>query len=128
MRWTLNDKYDIIDDVLRIEQKCKTIQDDLNHLLGQSINLNIKLDWTRSDIPTINNMERIRSNLQTLINYITIFNIPTFGNTFLYTDANNFEEAIEILEDFVRHQSLEDKPMAGYYCANEPVKLMAERS
>lgn len=128
MRFTINDKYDILDDIQRIENKCATLQTELNNLLGISLSLTIKTNWNRNDIPTINNMERIRSNLQTLINLVTVYNIDTFGNKFMYTNANQFEEAIEKIEYFITHQAIEDRAMAGYYIAGEPLKLMAERS
>lgn len=58
-------------------------------------NLTVKTNWVRTDIPSVNNMERIRSNAETILR--TLYptdSIQTFGNQFNYENANDIESAL----------------------------------
>ena len=58
-------------------------------------NLIVKTNWVRTDIPSVNNMERIRSNAETILRTLhPTDSIQTFGNQFNFENANGIEDAL----------------------------------
>lgn len=123
------DTYDILDDIQRVEENCLFLKSRLLALCGIDLTLDIKEDWTREDIPTIEQMERIRSNCEKLAKAVKgNFSIPAFGDYFDYIHANRLELALQIvketLDDLI---AIIDRPRAGLYFAAEPIVLFSRR-
>ena len=58
-------------------------------------NIVFKTNWTRTDIPSVNNMERIRANAETILRTLhSTDSIQTFGNQFNFENANDIEGAL----------------------------------
>lgn len=127
--FNVNDIYDIIDDIQRVETNCLFLQERLLTLLNVAVTLSIRTDWKREDIPTIEEMERIRSNVEKLAKAIApLYTIPVFENHFDYRNANDLEIALQFIEAYLQELiSLISQPRAGFYYASEPLYLIVER-
>lgn len=127
--FTPNDTYDIINDIQRVENQCNSLVMNIKQIMGITLDLNIRTDWTREDIPTIEEMERIRSNVEKIFKCTFAgYSIKKFGNKFNYENANELEAAIEYTFDFLfRAIEIIYYPVANYYTANEPNFLLARR-
>lgn len=123
------DVYDIHEDVQRIEVNCKTLQERVLALLGIDLSLTIKEDWTRLKLPTAEEMQRIRGNVEALVQTMqSSYTIPIFDNHFDYKNANDLELAIRYMDKYLQDLiSIISQPRAGFYCASEPLFLIAER-
>lgn len=121
--------YDIIDDVQRIEVNCKALQERILTLLGIDLSLTIKEDWTRLKLPTAEEMERIRGNVEALAQTMqSSYTIPIYDNHFDYKNANDLELAIRYMDKYLQELiSIISQPRAGFYYAAEPLFLIAER-
>lgn len=122
--------YDILDDINRVETKCNELVTRINNILHVTVTITTKTNWTRSDIPTVEQMERIRGNVEMLAQVISAsYDIPTFDNHFNYENANSFEIAFDYIDRYIDHLiAVISQPIAGQYYANEPLLLAAERS
>lgn len=125
-----SDVYDMIDDIQRVEDNCLILKNRISTLCGLDLKLDIKEDWTREDIPTIEEMERIRSNCERIVQVIgSEYSIPVFGDRFDYSRANQLEEALRKTNEFLeRLIEICDRPRAGFYAAAEPLFLLPGRS
>lgn len=125
----VNSFYDMLDDILRVENLCLALKTRIFNQLGVRLNLTIKTNWTRSDIPTVEHMERIRYNIETIAKVINnAYSINTFDNKFNYKNANDFEIAIQFTLDYLNELiKIISQPVAGFYCANETNVLIATR-
>ena len=117
-------------DLNRVEGNCQIIKDRIAALLGIDLTMIIKTDWSLTSIPTVEQMERIRKNIELLAKTIqTNYTIPVFDDAFDYEVANQFEKAFEFMDQFLIDMiAIIIQPMAGQYVANEPLVLPAERS
>lgn len=123
------DVYDILDDIQRVEKNCLYLKKRILALCGIDLTLNIKEDWTREDIPTIEEMERIRGNCEKIIRVMDDKSlIPVFNDTFSYIQANSLENALKSTDEMLQRLiTLIDRPRAGFYFASEPLVLIAGR-
>lgn len=128
--FTSEDVYDLYEDLQRVEDNCLTLKNHILGLCGIDLKLNIKEDWTREDIPTIEEIERIRSNCEKIIQILDSgSSIPAFGEMFSYIQANQLELALKVADEILQKLiEICDRPRAGFYMAAEPLFLMAERS
>lgn len=117
-------------DLNRVEGNCQIIKDRIAALLGIDLTMIIKTDWSLTSIPTVEQMERIRKNIELLAKTIQMnYTIPLFDDAFDYEVANQFEKAFEFMDQFLIDMiAIIIQPMAGQYVANEPLVLPAERS
>lgn len=117
-------------DLNRVEGNCQIIKDRIAALLGIDLTMIIKTDWSLTSIPTVEQMERIRKNIELLAKTIQMnYTIPVFDDAFDYEVANQFEKAFEFMDQFLIDMiAIIIQPMAGQYVANEPLVLPAERS
>lgn len=78
---------------------------ELLYSMGYNVDTSPKTDWVRSDIPSAEQLEIYRTNIETLRNHIPYVapNVPTTMNNPNYTMANNIEEILyhlgKVLED-----------------------------
>lgn len=117
-----SDTYDILDDILRVENTTYQLSKTMESLLRVFLNLNIKRDWTRTDIPTKEEMERIRYNVETIRKVLTeSYEIPPFQNKFNYENANELEIALDYTYNYLRTLiGVVSQPIANLYEANIP--------
>lgn len=128
--FTAKDVYDLYEDLQRVEDNCLTLKKRILGLCRIDLKLNIKEDWTREDIPTIEEMERIRSNCEKIIQLLdTGPSIPAFGEMFSYIQANQLELALKSADEILQKLiEICDRPRAGFYTAAEPLFLLSGRS
>lgn len=81
-------------DLNRVESWCRYLADELNRV-GYNINITTKTDWTTSDLRTASHMERIRTNIRSIMQgYHYITTIYSNANQFNYVKANNWEKIL----------------------------------
>lgn len=90
-----NKAYINFTDINRIETNMEYLKNQLN-VLYYKVDISIKTDWDNTDIPTYEEVSRIISNMQSLLNSFYTHpdapNVPTTIKS--YTDANNLEANI----------------------------------
>lgn len=123
------DVYDILGDLQRVENNCKILKNRILTICGVDLPLSLKEDWTREDIPTIEEMERIRGNCERLAKVLDDkISIPIFHENFSYLQANQLEIALKTTDELLQKLiTLLDRPRAGFYYASEPLVLITER-
>lgn len=92
-------------DLNRIESNCKYVENVLNNtdVFNLSINLEIKTDWKITDVPTLNDINRIRQNVKTLIDSIESphnFEEIEFSNNMDYIKANILEKDLHLIKTY----------------------------
>lgn len=124
-----SDTYDILEDILRVENTTYQLSKTMESLLRVFLNLDIKRDWERTDIPTVEQMERIRHNVETIRKVLTeSYEIPPFQNKFNYENANELEIALDYTYKYLRTLiGVVSQPIANLYYANEPLILPSGR-
>lgn len=123
-----------ISDIENKTTKAYLNSEDINRIESNIYNLseafNLKLVcklWNKDNIPTKENMERIRSNVDKLLLKIGEDTSISLNSKPNYEDINKLELAINKAHDYLlSKQNIQIQ--AGYYCANEPLHLMAERN
>ena len=82
-------------DLNRIEEWCEYIATELE-AVGYETSLNFKTNWSMDDFPTQAQLERIRSNVDTLKTTFHAFtNVPTNLNKMTYQKANDIEKILD---------------------------------
>ncbi|HWQ76861.1 MAG TPA: hypothetical protein VN441_16260 [Syntrophomonas sp.] len=81
-------------DLNRIEIDCKYIADQLN-AYGYDLNITVKTDWAITDFPTLAHINRIRGNVDVLLD--ALYRSPDspairYWNSLDWTDANALEQ------------------------------------
>lgn len=90
---TLKGQYNA-DDLNRVEQWCEFLESELN-AVGYSILITTKTDWTQLDQRTVEEMERIRTNIKALMQgYYYITDIYSNAENFDWQKANNWEQIL----------------------------------
>ena len=82
------------EDLNRVETWCEFLADELNQV-GYSISIVTKTDWTKEDMRTAEDMERIRSNIKLIMQgYYSITSIEANAEQFNFIKANNWEKIL----------------------------------
>lgn len=82
------------EDLNRVESWCRYLADELNSV-GYNINITTKTNWTQTDMRTASEMERIRTNIRSIMqgfHYITTIN--SNADNFNFSKANNWEKIL----------------------------------
>lgn len=86
-------------DLNRIEEWCSYLATKLQ-AAGYNINITTKTDWSMADFPTQAQLERIRSNVNTIKTaFATASNIPTNMSYMTYKKANDIERVLNELHN-----------------------------
>lgn len=87
-------------DINRVEQWCEFIEKTLNKY-HYRVNINVKTNWTRKDFLTVTQLERIKSNVETLKRtykyYSTTPSLNHTGNMD-YAEQNRIEKILKDLD------------------------------
>ena len=90
-------------DMNRVENAVATLSGTLKRLGYIHPNLTIKTDWTRSDRPTREDMDRYFGNVDMLRKSIPVFpstpTTPTTGKRLDYARANDLEKILEDIDN-----------------------------
>lgn len=129
MIFTKDDVYDVLDDIERVETQTGVLQSRVLQILSKNLPLVIKSNWTRSDFIYASDMERIRSNIESICKAISNdYNIPRFEK-FDYKNANSFEEALEYASKYLTTIiEILSQPRAGTYYSNTPLMLIGRNN
>lgn len=108
-------------DLNRIENNCEYIMNLLNDsgFLIEKISLVIKKDWKVTDIPTIDDINRIRNNILILKKDIVNIENIEFANTMNYTKANILEKDLEIIKNVIENSKAKIKKCNTFYCGED---------
>lgn len=97
---TSKGKYEYTD-LNRIELWCEYLAEYLNSY-SYYVEVNVKTDWTKFDMPTVSEMERIRQNVFKLKNvYYSFTQIPSNLNYMDITKANAIEKNFNDIERII---------------------------
>ena len=90
---TLKGQYNA-SDLNRVESWCDYLATELN-TLGYDIQITTKTDWVQTDMRAATEMERIRTNIKTIMQgYYYLTNISATAENFDYIKANNWEKIL----------------------------------
>lgn len=85
-------------DLNRVEKWCRYLGEKLNSY-SYPVNIITKMDWTMLDFPMQSDMERIRTNLETLKNaYYSFANLPAIAENMDYKKANAIERILHEID------------------------------
>lgn len=108
-------------DLNRIENNCGILQKLLLEKFGINIKIQIKTDWCIEDIPTIEEIDRIRSNIIKLINNMNLgdeYNDIEFSNTMNYIKANIIEKDMHLLKNIADTYSKKARFCNSFFCGS----------
>lgn len=111
-------------DLNRIEHNCQELADMLNHV-GYFITIHTKTDWTRLNLTHRYEIDRVRSNVKTIMEAYQAFdrNLSIrFWESLDYLDVNTLEEALKITDEIIKHTAHQWR-YAGRVTAGEGVSL-----
>ena len=107
-------------DLNRIESNCEYIVELVNDigLLPGKINLELKIDWKVTDIPTLMDINRIRNNVKILLEKLNIVNFEeiVFDNTMDYKKANALEKNLFLLKEQFKKFNKEIRICGTFNC------------
>ncbi len=91
-------------DLNRIENNCSVLKELLFEKFGINTKIITKVNWSMEDIPTIEDLDRIRNNIIKLINNMNLGSeckYIEFSNTMNYIKANILEKDMYLLKKIV---------------------------
>lgn len=101
------------DDLNRIEQWCKYIAELLNSY-GYFVSIATKTNWTMLNLPTQSEMERIRTNINTLQQaYFSFTQIPENLEYMTWQKANDVEKILHEIDTLISNM------ISQFYYSNE---------
>lgn len=106
-------------DLNRIENNCKYVMDLRNsRKILKPVEITTKTDWKVTDIPHINDFNRIRNNIIKLMEDMTIQEYETieFSNTMDYIKANILEKDLAIIKHLNEVIEKEVLKCGTFYC------------
>lgn len=107
-------------DLNRIENDCYYIMDIINtiSISENPLRLTIKTNWNVKDIPTITEINRIRSNIETLLNSLNIANYELIehSNTMDFKKANILEKNLYIMKETIGKIEKQFYYCGTFYC------------
>lgn len=104
-------------DLNRVENNIQYVSDLLKGS-GYYNNVEVKTNWTMNDLPYLDDFNRIRNNINSLLDAFTKYSdapVIRYGDRFDYNDANTFEKLIDqtlILLNFMIEQL---RPASTFY-------------
>ncbi len=117
-------------DLNRVESNCEYIMNLVNDvdILPTQINLEIKTNWNVKDIPTIDDINRIRQNIKDLLETLNIINFEEieFAPTMNYEKANVLEKNLYLIKEYLSNLNKEIRICGTFFCGAGG--LYAERS
>lgn len=105
-------------DLNRIESNIQNITNLLDSI-GYESNLNIKTNWTESDLLYVDEADRIRNNLKYLvIKFVDLGFLPQIdGGDYLdYVEVNNWENTIYMLNEVFLQYGKQNLYCGAYFC------------
>ena len=118
------------DDLNRIESNCEYIKDLLNNsgLFYIPISISVKTDWNMSDIPKIQDINRVRDNIITLKNNMTMADYEDieYSGTLDYIKANILEKDLLVIKNIIETSMLELKKCNTFYCGSDGIGLYTQ--
>lgn len=109
-------------DLNRIEQHCKYIMDLRNKKkVFDLVDLVVKTNWKVTDIPHINDFNRIRSNIIVLMEGLRkdLFEDIEFSDTMDYIKANILEKDLYIIKGLTERIERELQKCGSFYCGSK---------
>lgn len=106
-------------DLNRIENNCKFIMNLRNKKkVFEPVELVIKTNWKVTDIPHINDFNRIRNNIIALMEGMRkeLFEDIEFSNTMDYIKANILEKDLDIIKGLTERIERELQICGTFYC------------
>lgn len=102
-------------DLNRIEKNTIYVADLFRQVYGFSLNLKTKTNWNKKEIPTINDINRIRNNVLKISEEINIdgFNEIEFSKTMNYTKANILEKNLLLIKNALENYKNNGIPIIG---------------
>lgn len=88
----------------RIEGNCEYLAGQLN-AYGYSVSITVKTDWTEYDLPFQSEIDRIRDNINALLDaYHTMTGSPdiVYHDSLSFTDANSLEQNIKNIDTLLQ--------------------------
>lgn len=90
-------------DLNRIEEWCEYLAEILNSY-SYNVNITVKTNWTRLDMPTVSKIERIRQNVLQLKNaYYSFTQVPINLNFMTFEKANDIEKILNEIDILLVH-------------------------
>ena len=90
-------------DLNRIEEWCEYLAEILNSY-SYNVNITVKTNWTRLDMPTVSEMERIRQNVLNIKNaYYSFTQVPSNLNFMTIYKANDIEKILNEIEILINN-------------------------
>lgn len=102
-------------DLNRIENNTIYVADLFRQVYGFSLNLETKTNWNKKDIPTIDDINRLRNNVLKISEEITIdsFNEIEFSKTLNYTKVNILEHNLLLIKNTLENYKNNGIPIVG---------------
>jgi hypothetical protein len=118
-----NKGYFNIEVINRIESNCEYLEEQLNSY-GYTISIITKTDWETSDFPYLTEINRIRDNVNALLEaYYTQDDSPdiTYWNSLNWEDANSLEENLKNIYDLLELMAENFKYAGTFYAGQEVI-------
>ena len=117
-------------DLNRIENNCQYVMNLLNTsgLFYIPVKIEVKTNWTIKDIPNIKDINRIRQNIITLQNGMTLgkgYEEIEFSNTLNYIKANILEKDLYLIKRMLETCKKELRKCNTFYCGTNGIDLYA---
>ncbi len=118
-------------DLNRIETNCEYVMNARNNRpeLFSPISIVTKTDWKVTDIPSIEDFNRIRDNINTLIYDISKesgWEEIEYSNTMNYIKANILEKDLALIKRIIERCQKELRKCGSFYCGTQGLGLFAK--
>lgn len=130
-QWNNNDIYNFTIEFNRIENYNKYVEKWLREYFGYYIvpNLTNKTDWTNNDIPDVNDLNRIKNNINKLLSVIGSSNriliMNQVNQVWGVEQANEMESRLYENYDFVSNAQFQVNITGLSVCGSEnPIKIV----
>lgn len=115
-------------DLNRIENNCEYVKELLNNsgFFPIQIEIETKTNWNVSDIPNIEEINRIRQNILTLKNGMNLgreYEEIEFSNTMDYIKANILEKDLYLIKYILETSMKELRKCNTFYCGADGISL-----
>ena len=111
-----------ISDINRVEASVEYLASTFE-TYGYSVNVEVKTNWSKTDIPTVAEMARYLANVQALVDgYYILPNTPSLPITMddlNWQGANNIEQVLSDINQLVENMVAEYKYSGTFMCGEE---------
>lgn len=117
-------------DLNRIEYDCEFISKLRNrNPLFSNVDIVVKTDWNVYDIPTIEDINRIRNNILLLISEIDKGDFETieFTNTMDYIKANILERNLNLINEVLENAQKELRRCNTFFCGTMGLGIYVDK-